>query len=349
MIPRKTLILAGIGVLVLAAGLVLGTGRPDQKNAVPAGSLAFPNLAGQLQDAARVEIAQAGSKVTLARRDATWVVPDHANYPAQQDKVHALTTALTELKLSEPRTADPDQYARLGVEDAAGKDSKSTLVQVLDNAGVPIAGLLVGHAHTGSHGTGDGVYVRRPGEAQSWLAEGQLAPSTDAHEWLDRQIANITRTDVTSVTTTRDRTTLSFVRKDGTLTLTAPAEHPRLDPFKVEDVSHGLEVLTFTDVRPAPAPGNFVGQAVFTTGNGLSVTIRANTVGAADPDQQVWIEITASGDGAAKPAAEALQAKVKGWAYRVQEWRLGSFAPTLDDLKAYQPPPGTSQKPDAPP
>jgi hypothetical protein len=330
---RNSVILAAAAIVVLALGLVFGTGNRDRQTEIQAGQRAFPGLAAKLQDAAKLEVTTHGSTLTLARKGDFWTLPDKAGYPAQQAKVRELLASLTDLKLAEQRTANPDEYARLGVEEA-GKDAASTLVRVLDGSGGVIAGLIVGHEHAGSRGVGDGVYVRRPGEAQAWLADGRLAVSADPQQWIDRDIANIAQTRVAGVTVTRGGQTLQFARDGDKLTLKSPADHPKLDQFKVDDLGRGLEALTLTEVKPAPPPGTPEGEAVFTTGDGLKVTATVNKAGS-----DIWAQFAVAGDDTAKAEAEALQARLKGWAYQLEAWKEQALVPTLDDLKAYQPPP----------
>lgn len=342
---RTLAILGGAAIVVLVAGLVIGTGGGEQHNDAPQGQLAFPNLASKLQEAAKLEVVHHGATVHLVRKDAIWDVADRAGYPADQPKVHTLTTALTELRLAEPRTSNPDDYARLGVEDAQGKDANSTLVRVLDANGGAIAELILGHVRTGAHGAGDGVYVRRAGEAQAWLADGKLAASGDVMEWLDRDVANIDPPYVESVVVSRDKQGFTVARKDGKMTMTAPAEHPKLDQFKLDDMTHGLAQLVLDNVQPAPAPGARLGQAVVTSNKGVAVTVNVNKAGA----DAIWVEVSAAGEGDAKAQADAINAKTKGWAYQVPSWKEQMFVPTMDDLKAYQPPPPATPAPAAAP
>ncbi len=266
--------------------------------------------------------------------------------------MHELLTGLAELKLDEPRTANADEYARLGVQDPpkeapkdqkdADKDADATLVRVLDGGGAPIAQVLLGKTHTGSGGSGDGIYVRRPGEAQAWLAEGHVAAETDPTDWIDKDIANIQADKVTGVTVTRGGQTLTLARKDGKMELQSPADHPKLDQFKLDDVGRALESLTLDDVKPAPAPGTAEGQSVFTTSDGMTVTATVTKDGS-----DIWVVFAVSGDGKAKAAADALAAKVKGWAYKLGSWKEAALVPSLDDLKAFVPPP-PAPKPGAP-
>lgn len=337
---RTALVLAALGVVVLVLGIVLGRGGSGGGSDALAGRLAFPGLTEKLAGATGIELVHHGHTLKLARKttdpSAVWGLTDHDQYRAQQGKVRELLTGLTELRLSETRTADPAEYARLGVEDPKGKDAASTLVRVTDAHGA-LAELIVGHERAPAHGDLATVYVRRPGEAQSWLAQGHLTVNAEAQDWLDRDIVNIAQDKIAAVTVTRGGQTLGFTRQGKALALTEPADHPKLDDFKVEDVGRALENLTLEDVRPEPAPGEAVGQSVFTAADGMTVTVNVSKSG-----KEVWATFAASGKDAA-----ALAAKLHGWAYEVGTWKETALVPTLDDLKAAAPP-ATAAKQSAP-
>ncbi len=326
-----TLILAAIGAIVLALGVIYGSGPRERMQQAAQGQLVFPGLAPKLAAAAQLEIQHKGTTLHLARNAedaaALWGVVDRGGYRAQQDKVHELLTALTELRLDEKRTADAGEYARLGVADPADKGADSTLVRVLDGKGGVIAALIVGHARSAERGGADTLYVRRPGEAQSWLADGRIAATAGTQDWLDRSIVSIDAAKVADVVVTRGETTLRFARQGGKFTLTDPAGHPKLDDVKVDEVSRGLAELTLEDVKPAPAPGTPLGRAVFTTTDGMTLSADVSKSGPA-----VWATFAASGQDAADVAA-----RVKGWAYEIGSWKEQALVPSLDDLKAAEP------------
>jgi hypothetical protein len=328
---RTTVILAVLGAAVLALGVIYGSGPRERTQTAVQGQIAFPDLVAKLAAATRIEITHKGLTLHLARadRDApTWGVADRGGYPAQQDKVHELLTGLTELRLDEPRTSDPASYARLGVEDPAAKGADSTLVRVLDGNGGVIAALVVGHARPSQHGDADTLYVRRPDAAQAWLADGHIAVTSDSQDWVDRDIVNIDPAKIATDMVTRGDATLTFGRVDGAFTLTAPADHPKLDDLKVQEVNRVLADLTLEDVKPAPAPGTPLGRAVITTTDGMTVTVAANKSG-----PELWATFTAEGKDAA-----ALAAKLKGWAYLIGSWKEQALVPTLDNVKAPPPP-----------
>ena len=335
--PRITLVLAVLAVLVVAAGWYFGLrgNRLAVENEALAGQPAFPNIGPRLQQAARIEMQHQGNTIVLDRHGDVWGVAEHSDYPAQAGKVHDLLAGVAELRLAEPRTADPAQYDRLGVEDPAAAKADSTLVSVSDEAGKPIVALIVGHSRMhGQSNLPDQVFVRRPGEAQSWLAEGRLPLENEALMWLDRDIVNIDHTKIAQVVANRaGQPQIELVRDGDKLAMKQPAQHPPLDPAKLADVERALEFMTLLRVQPAAkVPGKELGHGEFVTTDGLTLKVVANQSG-----NEVWARFDATGEGAAKPEADRLQKKLANWAYELGGWKEKSLIPTMDDLKAPAP------------
>ena len=381
---RGLVVLCVLGVASVAGGWYFGTARePAEQTSVAAGTLMFPGLTARLGDAARIEITHQGKTIALVRlgdgAESPWGLEQRGNYPVQATKLRAMLTALTELRLVEPRTTDPALYERLGLADASDAKSSSDLVRVDDKAGKPIAELLVGHRRVRTQGNvPDQVFVRRPGEAQTWLAEGSLEVDADPQLWLDRDVVNIDHARIAGVAVQRGDAALAFAAKDGKLVLTAPANAPKLEEFKLDDLDRGLEMLTFEDVTPdkdaaASKVGDPVGTSVFTTTDGLAVHV---TVLKGEKD--IWARFSASaGDAAvgdkaagdkvggdkagadtagggkagiasAKDAAAKLNAKWSGWTFQLGSWKEAALVPDLDMLKAPPPTPAAAAPGGAP-
>lgn len=328
-----------VAILVIA-GLALGVGgwmladrgTPPVQQEIAEGSLAFPALAAKLDQARKITVTRGDTTLVIARGpDGVWGVADRGNYPALATKVHELLAGLTELRLVERRTADPALFDRLGLEDPMKEGSTANLLQVLDGQDKPIVGLIVGRRRVRVQANvPETVYVRRPGENQTWLAEGRLPVDNDRQLWLDRDVANIARSRIARVEVTRGDEHLVFATgADGKFVLLEPAEHPKLDEYRVEDVSRGFEMLSFTDVLPdAEGPHDEVGSSVFTLTDGVRITVRVAKKG-----DQVWVRLAATGEGDAKEEAGKLEARFAGWAFQVGAWKEKSFAPLLADLK----------------
>lgn len=339
---RQSLILLLLGALALGGGWYLGFGMQPSPPAGPAqGSLVFPDLAPRLQNAVRVEITTKGKTMTIARSDAGWGIAERGGYVVQANKLRELLTGLTELRILEPRTSDPAQFARLGLDDPMKPDSTAVLLRVKDAAGATLAELISGHRRTRTQGNvAESVYIRRPGEERTWLAEGRLVADADPQLWFDRDIMNVPLNQIEQVSVSRDGAVLALRREDDRLKVTEPADAPRIDPLRVEDVARAFEMLTFQDVRPlAEMPGSLVGTARFVLKDGVVVTARVNRDG-----NDVWAAFAASGEGASKEPAERLGARLAGWAYQLGAWKEKALVPRLEDLQ--EPPPAAPAAPE---
>lgn len=338
---RRTLLLLGGGAAATLGAALLLTPRQAERRDMAEGGLVFPGLADRLQHATRIEIRKADATLTLARQGDVWVLPQKGNYPARSEKLREMLVGLTELRLAEPRTGDPAQYDRLGVEEPDKPGSTALLLRILDDAGQPIAALILGRRRVRTQGNvPESIYVRRPGEAQAWLAEGRLAADADPQLWLDRDIANLPQDRLRRVTIRRGgEPALVLARGEGPeakLQVEQPAGTPA-DETVLDEIARAFEMLTFLDVRPAAeAPGEPIAESRFELSDGLAVTVLPHL------DQgDVWIRLRAEGgeEGA------RLAARWQPWVYQVGVWKLKAFAPRPDELK---PPAAPAAAPAAP-
>lgn len=328
MTPRTAFLLAGLGVATLGAGIALNA----SPNAAPAqqGQLAFPGLATQLQNAGRIDISGQGKHVTLTRTGDTWGVADRDGYKVDLPKLRALFAGLAELRLLEPRTADPALWGRLGVDDPTTPGSTALSLKVLAQDQSVLAETVLGHRSTRSAGgLPDSIYLRRPTDHSAWRAEGHLDADADPVSWLARDLLNVKSDDITRVEITRGDTHLTLSLHDGKLALDNPPPG-KLDDIRAIEVAQALENMTLADVRKGNLPGELVGQAVFTTKSGQSITVQVS-----QDNKLVWANLTGSG---ANPA-------LAGWAFQLPEWRLSTLVPQASDfVKPDQPakpaPPG---------
>jgi hypothetical protein len=336
--------------LVIAAVVALGGGwyfgtatQPPQRAAIDTGRLAFPDLTAKLKDAHRIEITSKGKVTVIELKDGVWGLTDRGGYRVQETKLRGMLTTLTELRLIEPLTTDPAQYGRLGVEDPTpDKEGTANLLRVLDGGGKPIVSVIVGHRRMRTQGNvPEQVYVRLPGDNQTWLAEAGLQADADPQVWLDRDIMNISHALISKVVSTKNGETMTLARDGEKLKVTQPTEYPRLEDYKLDDVARALENLTFQDVQTDKQPmGDKIGEAVFTTSDGLDITVTVHHL-----EKNSWTQIAVAAPERNKPEAERLNAKLSGWAFETGAWKDKSLVPSLDDLKAPPPEPAKEAAP----
>ncbi|MCS6855122.1 MAG: DUF4340 domain-containing protein, partial [Elioraea sp.] len=241
-----------------------------------------------------------------------------------------------------------------GLEDPDTPGGTSVLVTVRDGAGRDIASLIVGRRRVRTAANlPEAVHVRRPGETRAWLAEGTLRPDTDPMLWLDRDILDLKRDRVMSVTTVRAGAaplTLRRAAPGEEFALVGAPEGFAADRIRLDDLPRALEFLSFTDVVPqeAIADAPQAGEAQVVTFDGLNVSLRlvmhlearwaTLTVAWSPPDPPI-------GDGspeallrpeAARTEAAALAERVRGWAFRLPDWKADVLTYRLEDVAARQ-------------
>jgi hypothetical protein len=330
---RSLILLASAtAALVAVAIVVLASGDRGVSRAAP-GQSAFPALAARLGDVASVTVSRDGTTMTLIRDGDNWLVAEKGNYPANAAKISQIVRAMADLTLVEPKTQNPDLYPRLEVEDPG--NGKSTLVAVKDKSGGDLAQAIVGKRRYDRLGAGnDGVYLRKPGEAQSWLARGTLDPSGDAASWLDRQIIDISEKKIAKVTLTQADGSKLVISRSAPEAKFAVEDAPADAKFKSETATSGpataLETLDLDDVKPAgelPVPDKNVVTASFTTFDGLTVDLRLM-----ERDKADWIAISALGSGPAEANAKKIEGKVSLWTYAIPAYKANLLKTKLADL-----------------
>lgn len=326
------LLMAATGALVAAAAAALATAGGEGGDAGP-NVHALPGLAGKLNQVATVEVRRTGLDLTFVRKGDNWVVKQKADYPADSVKIRRIVLALADMTLVEPKTAEPALYPRLEVEDP-GK-GKSTLVTLDDKSGAALARLIVGKRSFDRLGEGnDGVYVRKPGERQSWLARGSLDFSDETPNWLARRIVDIPDKDVAKVVLTQpDGTvlTLSRAKPDAKFAVENPPKDAKYkSQSALGEPAMALETLDLDDVQPTaklPVPEKGVTTAAYTTFDGLTVSVKLFP-----HDGKDWIAVAAAGSGKSAAAAKQLGEKTAPWVYAIPPYKAKMMEEKLADL-----------------
>jgi hypothetical protein len=189
----------------------------------------------------------------------------------------------------------------------------------------------------------ESVYIRRPGETQAWLAEGRLPLDADPNLWIDRDIANIPRERVRVAEIAREGEAPLVLRRgpdaDDRLAVVQPEQTPELDEISVDEVSRAFEFLTFLDVkREAEIPGERLGEGRFELTDNLRIAAEVHKEG-----ENIWVRLSAEGD----EEAQRLNARWRGWAYQVGQWKEKALVPRVADLakQERQQPPAEQEAP----
>src|SRR6185437_5449210 len=234
--PSSLYALFAVTVVAVVVAVLVSLGGSSAETDPRVRQPVLPNLTQRLADVARVTDIKGDTKTTLVRRDGVWRVEE---------------------KYDEPKTAKPDLYSRLDVEDPGKKGTDSALVTLSDSTGKLMAEMIFGKRRYDIFGGGnDGIYVRKPGEAKSWLANGSLTLPTGTLDWIDRRISMIKADTIASAKfISPDGATVAISRAKKGDKLALAGGVPKGQKLKsdgaLDDLARGLDYFSLDDVMPA--------------------------------------------------------------------------------------------------
>ncbi len=348
-------ILSAITVILVigAVGLVMArlTSSPELE-----GKRLFPDLAAQAEQVSSLSILSAGESLTFNRTASGWSLAERNDYPADGEKLWQTFFGLSELRLVEPKTADPARYQKLDLGDPASADSQAREIRVQDHTGADLAALIVGRRKQAITVLGEGgVYVRRPDEQQSWLASGALAVGHDAAFWLDPLILSIPVTRIHRLSIRQhDGALLEMIRdtpEDRLFELVDLDPSREARPDGLERLGAAFDGLLLDDVRPV-SKGDDVGDqavvATLQTFDGLRVTARSvirasddqqdgnpgdhpDTIQMGEQKEPIWAQFNAeaiTSEPLAVEEATQLQERLDGWIFRLNPFQADNLRMT---------------------
>jgi hypothetical protein len=325
-----------VAVTVVAVGLAAVVARTTGPQPDPlAGKPVMADVASRLGDVGRLALVHGDQKTTLVRDGEKWSVEERGNYAANVTKVRQALLGLADLTYVEPKTAKAASYPRLEVEDAGGKDSKSTMVTLADTKGALMGEVITGKHRDDQLGGGEsGVYVRKPGNAQSWLARGKLDLAGNTADWLDKALLDLPGAQIQKLVLMQADGSSITISRDKAGDKLALANMPKDKKLKydsiLDDAAGTLDKLQLDDVAAAKDfafPSSGVSHAQFIAFNGETIAIDL-----ADKDGKSWAKITATGTGDGQKAATDLNTKVASWIYALPGDKAKTLRDKIDDL-----------------
>ena len=362
-----------IVLIVVAAAAIWGVLQLQQQQAADSTTAAtptdqlYPDLDKSINDANKIRVVTAGDETVaeLVRDDAGWTVANKGNYPADLEKIRSLLLDLVNAKIREEKTANPDNYSRLAVSDIDQDGAAGKRVDV-EGLAAPLS-LIIGNVASNS---GNGTYVRRAGEEQSYLIDKTLVAADDAKQWARQPIVeipssrfqrvSIEHTDGGSVTISKqNRTDINF--KVFNMLPDRELSHDTV----ANPIGNNLSNLRLEDVFPVAELNPDQQENVVTTDffafDGLKLTAKTfkkddkyytHLRTSFDEQQAQQFAVNASDtedkdeDGeeeenqdeaktdpeAVKKEAEELDQKLMAWVYEISEFKYTNMTKRLDDL-----------------
>jgi hypothetical protein len=294
MSPKLIGVLAVVTLIVTAAAVVTAIRQPETTALRTVDEPAFPALREQPDAVAKAIVRTPDEQITLVREaPGRWVTPERSGYPVSTDAVRSLIVAIADMHLVEAKTSRPERYDRLELQDIDAEGAASRLVRLEDAEGNVLAEAIFGKERqrlTGLQPTG--IYLRRPGEAQSWLASGGPQIQASVQDWLATTIADLPAATVKRIEIRPaggEPYTLAREAKGEQLQLQdlREGEQPKQDD-KSGQLAGAFGGLELSDVSPADeiAWPQEVTEVEVETLNGLQLEAKLALV-----DDQPWLAI----------------------------------------------------------
>ena len=333
----------------VVAGLVLMVpGKTSKKSSIEQ-TVLLSGAAAKVNDIDWLRLTSAGNVTvaTLKREGSVWVVEEASAYQADWERLKTLLTGLSQAEVIEAKTANPEYYPRLGVEDMSLPKAGGVMIEFSADSGLPA--LIIGKSAQGR----DGQYARLRDSTASMLLDRRIDVSAVRSDWLDKTIVDISDAEVVEV---------EIKHPDGesikALKFSADDEN-----FKLQDIPDGMEIksdwtvntlggalaaLSLDSVAPdGDLDWNNAIRFRLLTADGLLLEAELLAINADETtEKEYWIRLQAGlyttavessieeVDEAGKTSerAESINQRVAGWAYRIPSYTFDSMTRRSDDL-----------------
>jgi hypothetical protein len=345
-------------LLAISGALYLSTQRNLPRD--PHGMALLPSLAGELNSVSALTVRKgAAAPVTVHKQSEQWTVAERADYPADVPKLKKLLLALSDAKIREEKTSNPDSYAVIGVEDPSQPGASGTQIELTAQNGK--------HAVIVGKSAGEGTFIRRAGEKTSYIVEPAISVEAEPRYWIDTRLLDIPTDKIQSVESKPASGAAYSVHRVPVNPATAnpppanpapagPSPAPAADKFVLDGVPSGRQAADSQTLAPSPAHFSNLtvedvvpaGDIDFSKPSTVTVTLADGSVitftGAVIGDKR-WIKVAA-------PKDAALSAKANGRAFEMASYRYDGIFRPLELLlvpKPPPPPPPSAKKPAAAP
>ena len=331
---RLTLTVLGAAALLFAilAGIVLWQ-RAAEGLARYTPVTFLPGFSGQAKDAARIEVRGHDGSFAVALTPTGWVLPDRGNYPADFNQVRQTLITLAQLTTIAPKTSRPDWLHYLALDDPPR--GSGTDLTVKDARGKVLTHLIFGNVEELGGTAGTAIFVRHPGEAQSYLAKAVFPLHGAVGDWISRNLFDMGPGRLQQVVVTPASGPGFAVGRalatEGVSVLRPKVETP--DFQLINDLGFAIAAFTVADVRPVGAI-DFTGASLVEARSfdGLQVNLRVVRQG-----EEYWARVSATPapktPAAIAAEAAAINARTDGWAFKLPPEKGQVLMTSLERLR----------------
>lgn len=341
MTPRTVAILLVIAVVTSAAAVFGLSNRVQYEVTDFDGQRVFPGLLEEAAQVSKVEILQSGERMTFEKKGDAWVLLESDGYPVHGNLVAKVIFSVANLDYLEAKTSDPARHEVLNLGDPSVKKAKAQQVTLYGAGGEKMADLVVGSANYFlPETTTGGMYVRRPGEDQTWLVKGLIDIGVERRDWLVRDIIDVKTDDVTRVEVRHPGGEVQIVEPKKGVTgdfafANLPEGRKLTSDYAPRNIAAVISGFVLNDVRKqenVPFDPAKAYVANYESANGIAAEL---TFWQEGETQYLRAKASYTGSDPASEAAkqvEAINARAAGWTYIIPEYQYEQISKPFEQV-----------------
>jgi hypothetical protein len=230
--------LTTLTIILFAASLLLHLNDSQVSNDLASGSDFIKGF--NPAQANKIIIKKENSEaLTLRRLNQSYVMSEHYNYPAENDKINVLLFKIADIKVLELISKSKGDFEKYNLTD----DKSKIEVQVYNNQEELMLNFLIGKDKNNK-----GQYIRFKDKKDIYLTDSLLSFSTDMDSYIKKTINIQESKNIQNVNASLNGNNIEIVKKDNNYKLTKKNKSIKDD--EVKDYVSKLGSVTFQNVKP---------------------------------------------------------------------------------------------------
>lgn len=299
----------------------------------------FPLLVERANEVSKLIYRTPSEEAIIELTSDGWVFANKNNYPVLSGNVRSIVATIASLRRLEPKTDNPEKYARLAVEGVGEPDAESRELIFEASDGTLLAAVIIGKmSNIMQFDPLGGTYIREIGDAVSWLARGTVALPPSSLDFMERMVVHIPGPDIRSITIwDKDSQPMNLEKaedENGVVrySLITDDTEIRAADSAVKQLASGIVSFRFDDVAPVSEIefSNSSRKLEFYTYKGMTLTL---TIAEID-DSTAWVTFNAAAEDGSEDFSRAaeIDSATDGWAFLLPSYKRRSLLRDAETL-----------------